>query len=162
MESYPVNIDAAQLLRWLKAESAIAPGTFRITASRSQELQELPGINEAHLGDEEREDLSEVATVATLEIAPAHPHEGWQLKITVEDELGPRMVNGSAGEQAIDLGTFYSEFIRSGRGVANVVAEVDDPAARQRLTRLLAEIERNRHVPDGSAPSAAKPPRREK
>ncbi len=162
MESYPIDIDAAQVLRWLKAESAIAPGTFRIAASRSQEARTLAVTNEAHLGDEEREDLGEIDTIATLEIVPVHAHEGWRLKVIVEDEVGPRMVDESADEHAIDLGTFYGEFIRRGRGVANVVAEVDDPAAKQRLTRLLVDIERNRHVRDGGESSAAKPPRRER
>ena len=165
METYPVDIDPAQVLRWLKAESEAAPASFRITVSRGQEVREIPAEEEAHLGDTEREDLSEVATIATLEIAPVHANEGWQLKVIVEDELGPRLSGGSVGgdgEQAIDLGTFYKEFIRSGRGIANVVAEVEGPAARARLTRLLGTIEKNRHVPDGGASSAAPPHRRKK
>lgn len=165
METYPVDIDPAQVLRWLKAESEAAPATFRITASRGQEVREIPVGEEAHFGDTEREDLSEVATIATLEIAPVHANEGWQLKVIVEDELGPRLAGGSVGgdgEQAIDLGTFYSEFIRPGRGIANVIAEVEGPAARARLTRLLGTIEKNRHVPDRGATSAAPPHRRKK
>ena len=39
-------------------------------------MREIPTRKEFHLGDEEREDLSEVATVATLEIAPRHTNEG--------------------------------------------------------------------------------------
>lgn len=50
-----------------------------------------------------------------------------------------------------DLGNFYNEYIRSGRGTANVVVEVNDPTARARVTRLLDAIEKNRHVPDHSA-----------
>jgi hypothetical protein len=161
MQTYPVDIDPAQVLRWLKAESEAAPGTFRITASRSQDVREIPAAEEARLGDIEREDLSEVATIATLEIAPTHANEGWQLKVVVEDELGPRLAGGAGGgEQPIDLGTFYSEFIRPGRGIANVIAEVEGPSARARLTRLLATIETNRHVPDRGASPAAPPHRR--
>jgi hypothetical protein len=152
METYPLDIDPAQVLHWLKRENEIAPSTFRFAARRSQEVRELPTAPEAHLGDEEREDLSEIATVATLEIAPAHGNEGWQLKVVVEDELGPRMLDGGGGgEQAIDLGTFERAFIRRGRGIANVLAEVEGPAARARLTRLLGAIEKNRHVGDGGA-----------
>jgi len=150
METYPLDIDPAQVLRWLKQESEIAPSELRIAARRAQEVRQLPTTREAHLGDEEREDLSEVATIATLEIAPVHASEGWQLTVVVEDELGPRMLNGSAGdgEQAIDLGTFEREFIRRGRGIANVFAEVEGPAARARLNRLLGAIEKGRHVAD--------------
>ena len=158
METYPIDIDPGQVLRWLKAESEAAPGTFRISARRRQEVRELPAEDQGHLGDVEREDLSEVASVATLEIAPVHAHEGWLLRIVVEDELGPRMVDAAGdGEQAIDLGAFYSEYVRPGRGIASVVAEVEDAAARHRLNRLLAEIEKNRHVPDGAESLAAKP-----
>ena len=161
METYPVDIDPAQLLRWLKSESEAAPATFRVTGTRSQERRALPVGSEAHLGDEEREDLSEIATVATLEIGPAHVHEGWLLKVVVEDELGPQIADGGAGgEQGIDLGTFYGEFIRQGRGIANVVAEVEGPAARQHVTRLLAAIEKNRHVPGAGDLQRRKAPRR--
>ena len=113
------------------------------------EVREIPARREYHLGDEEREDLSEVATIATLEIAPAHAGDGWLLTVTVEDEIGPRVFGEGAApeaEQQIDLGTFYSTFIRPERGTANVVAEVDSPSARASVTRLLSSIERNRHA----------------
>ncbi len=153
VETYPVDIDPGQVLRWLKRESEISPTSFRIVARRTQEVREFPPTKEAHLGDEEREDLSEVATLATLEIAPVHANEGWQLKIVVEDELGPRMSqgDGSDGEQTIDLGTFDHEFMHRGRGIANVLAEVEGPAAQARLDRLLGAIERDRHVGDGGS-----------
>jgi hypothetical protein len=153
METYPLDIDPAQVLRWLKRESEVSPATFRIAARRTQEVRELPIAKEAHLGDEEREDLSEVATVATLEIAPAHANEGWQLKVVVEDESGPRTLDGRGvdDEQTIDLGTFDHEFIRRGRGIANVFAEVEGPAGRARLDRLLGAIEKDRHAADGGS-----------
>ena len=81
---------------------------------------------ESHLGDEEREDLSEIATIAALEIAPAHASDGWLLRVVIEDEVGPRVPDGNTGaggEHRIDLGTLYHEFIRPGRGSVNVVAE---------------------------------------
>ena len=96
----------------------------------------------------EREDLTEIATIATLEIAPVHAEDGWLLSVVVEDEVGPRLSNGSAGgeaEQQIDLGTFYEEFIRPGRGNATVTAEIADPAAKEHLARVLQAIETNRH-----------------
>jgi hypothetical protein len=72
------------------------------------------------------------------------------LTIVVEDESGPRIPEkGTApeGEQAIDLGTFYHDFIQPGRGSASVYAEVEGPAAEARMTSLLETIERNRHSP---------------
>jgi hypothetical protein len=149
MESYPVDIDPAQVVRWVKAEGEAAPSTLRVSGKRSQVVDELPLRQETHLGDAEREDLAEVETVATLEIAPSHASEGWLLSIVVEDEIGPRQSYSEAGgptEQSLDLGAFYKEFIRPGRGTANVIAQVQDSAAKVRLTRLIEAIETNRHT----------------
>jgi hypothetical protein len=155
MESFPVDIDAKhdidakQIVRWIMAEQAAAPSTFKTIARRTTEVRGIPARSEFHLGDEEREDLSEVATIATLEIAPAHASDGWLLTVTVEDEVGPRVSGEETAtetEQQIDLGTFYSTFIRPERGTATVVAEGDRPSARRSLTRLLDTIERNQHA----------------
>jgi hypothetical protein len=128
MESYPVDIDPEQVVRWVKAEHDASPSTFRLLARRVREVRQIPARRELHLGDEEREDLSEIATIATLEIAPTRTGDGWLLAVVVEDEAGPRVSDREVtepAEQAIDLGTFYNEFIRTGRGLANVVAEVE-------------------------------------
>jgi hypothetical protein len=150
MQTFPVDIDPEQIVRWVMAERKAAPSSLRTLARRGAEIREIPSRREYHLGDEEREDLSEVATVATLEIAPIHASEGWLLTVVVEDEAGPRLAgkdSGVGGEQTIDLGTFYSEFMRPGRGTASVVAEVEDSAAEGRLNKLLNAIETNRHAP---------------
>ena len=158
MESFPVDIDAEQIVRWIIAEQAVTPSPFKTTARRTVEVREIPERREFHLGDEEREELSEVATIATLEVAPAHASDGWLLTVTVEDEIGPRVSGGERAaetEQQIDLGTFYNTFIRPGRGTANVVAVVDGSSARRSLTRLLNMIERNQHAV-ARRPSTAK------
>lgn len=152
METYPVDLDAGQILRWVMIEQRTAPSTFRITARRATEVQDIPLRKELRLGDEEREDLREIATIASLEIAPFHAHDGWRLTIVVEDEAGPQISErtAAAGEdEEIDPGAFYEEFIRPGRGTANVTAEVEDSAAKARVTRLLASIETNRHGSGG-------------
>jgi hypothetical protein len=131
------------------AEQAASPSTFKTTARRMTEAREIPARSEYRLGDEEREDLSEVPTLATLEIAPAHARAGWVLTVTVEDEIGPRVSGARPAaetEQQIDIGTFYNMFIRPDRGTANVVAEADGPSARANVIRLLDAIERNRHA----------------
>jgi len=148
MEAYPVDIDPGQVARWVKAECEITPAAFSISARRSREVREIPVRAETHLDDAEREDLTEVATIATLDIAPVHASDGWLLSVVVEDEVGPRVSNGDTSgdaEQQIDLGTFYKEFIRPGRGSANVVAEVENLEAKEYLTRLINAIETNRH-----------------
>jgi hypothetical protein len=155
METYPIDADPEQVVRWLKAECEAAPSAFRIDARRTREVRAIPVRREDHLGDEEREDLSEIASVATLEIAPVHAADGWLLRIVVEDEVGPRISDrdiAGEGEQRIDLGTFYTEFIRPSRGNAYVVVEVEGPPSRARIAHLLKAIETNRHstADDGS------------
>lgn len=158
MQTFPVDIDAEQIVRWIMAEQSAAPMSFRVSARRTMEARELPARRELHLGDEEREELSEIATVATLEIAPVRASDGWLLTVVVEDELGPRVSDRSTtteAEQEIGLGAFYAEFIRPGRGTANVFAETESGAGEARVTQLLEKIETNRHAPDRSASKGA-------
>jgi hypothetical protein len=146
--TYPIDIEPEQIVRWLVAEQEATPSLFRFDARRAVELRDISPRPEYHLGDEEREDLSEVDTVATLEVTPTHASDGWSLKVTVEDEAGPRVAAGessTAPEQQIDLGTFYHQFIRSGRGIATATAEVQDSAAERHLNQLLGAILVNRH-----------------
>ena len=148
METYPVDVDAAQVARWVKDELEVAPSTLRISARRSREVRDIPLRQEFHLGDEEREDLTEVETIATLEIAPLHTSEGWLISVVVEDEVGPRVSLGdesAAAEQRIDPGTFYHDFIRPGRGIANVFVAVENATAKDHVNRLISAIETNRH-----------------
>ncbi len=148
MATYPIDIEPEQIVRWLVAEQTATPSLFRFHARRAVELRDIAPRPEYHLGDEEREDLSEVETVATLEVTPARATDGWSLKVTVEDEAGPRLATGEAGiapDQQIDLGTFYHEFIRSGRGIATATAEVQDTSAERHLNQLLDAILVNRH-----------------
>jgi hypothetical protein len=147
MQTYPIGLDPAQIVRWALAERQAVPTSLRLFARRRLEVRDIPMRKEYHLGDEEREDLSEVATIATLEISPAQANGGWRLTIEVEDESGPRIGSGfdASTDEPIDPGAFYKEFIRQGRGTASVTAEVDNDAAEAQLARVLETIERNRH-----------------
>ncbi len=154
MYTYPVDIDPEQIVRWIMAEHDAAPNIFKISARQTVETREIPERREFHLGDEEREDLSEVAVDATLEIAPARADDGWLLRIIVEDEAGPRLgyrQSDVPSEQEIDIGSFYQQFMRRGRGLATVVAEVDNSAAERRIRKLLDDITVNRHLGKGKA-----------
>lgn len=146
MEIYPVDIDPEQVVRWLLAEQATGPLSLQLNARRLSEVQEIPARQEFQLGDDEREDITEVATMATLEIAPLQTSDGWRLTVVVEDEAGPRLVG--ATEQPIDLETFYRQFLRSGLGTASLTAEVEGPDGEAHLAGLLSAIETNSH-PEG-------------
>lgn len=148
MESYPVDTDPEQVVRWLMVEQRLGAPLLEITARRGLEAQDIPAQQDLRLGDEEREDLSDAETVATLEIAPIHAGDGWRLTVIVEDEPGSRDPDEVSEDEAIDLETFYSEFVRPGRGTARLVAEVEGPDAEARLARLLAAVETNAHPHD--------------
>ena len=76
MEPFSVDVDPRQIVRWVIAEHRITPSSLKIVARRTSEECQIPDRRELHLGDEEREDLSEIATIATLEIAPVHASDG--------------------------------------------------------------------------------------
>jgi hypothetical protein len=75
MQTYPVDTDPEQIVRWVIAEHQVSPSTLKTVARRTTEVQEIPARRELHLGDEEREDLSEVTTVATAPSTVEKDHE---------------------------------------------------------------------------------------
>jgi len=76
-ENFPIDIDPAQVVRWIIAEQGAAPRALKTSARRVTEVQEIGARSEFHLVDEEREDLSEFATIVALEIAPTHERDSW-------------------------------------------------------------------------------------
>jgi hypothetical protein len=149
METYPIEIEPEQMVDWIMPESRVSPSEFEVSARRTIEPRELPTSKELRLGEEEREDLSEIAAVGTLQIAPAHSGGGWRLTVVVEDEFGPRIFDESQAteeEQEIDVAAFYDLFIRPSRGNASAIIEVDSPAANARVSRLLVDIEMDRYA----------------
>lgn len=155
MQTYPLDVDPEQLIRWIIAERATNPSRFKLAANRVAEEREIPLRKELRLGDEAREDLSDVATVATLELAPAHD-EGWSVTVVVEDDFGPQFADDAPQENAegeLDLETFFEEFIRPGRGTTAIVAKAQTPAAKERLSFLIADVIRDRHAPSSGGTS---------
>ena len=151
MEPFSVDIDPKQIVRWVIAEHRITPSSLKIVARRTTEERQIPARPELHLGDEEREDLREIATVATLEIAPAHPSDGWLMTIVVEDEIGPRgpgrgtMVENDQPDRSGDLlQPIHSPGTRN-RDSRRARQTMPRPTAR--LSSLLASIENDRHGP---------------
>ena len=66
MEPFPVDIDPKQIVRWIMAEHRIEPSSLKIVARRTAEERQIPARADLHLGDEEREDLSEIAAMTKL------------------------------------------------------------------------------------------------
>jgi hypothetical protein len=76
MESYPVDVDPAQVVPWLKAAKERSPSALRSPRSAAGKCAKFRLGRNLHLGDEEGEDLNEIETVATLEVAPTHSADG--------------------------------------------------------------------------------------
>lgn len=151
MSSYPVDIDPEQVVRWLIVERQRGTSDLEITVRRSNETQPIQPRAKDRLGDAEREDLHDEATVARLEVSPVHASKGWRLVIEVEGEpqsLEPEEEFEEDGEEPIDLDTFYLQYMRSGHGTARISAETEGPAAEVQLSELLQAIGTDAHVPE--------------
>jgi hypothetical protein len=153
METYPVDLDAGQIVRWILAEQREAPSTFRISASRTTEVRDIPLRKELRLGDEEREDLTEVATVATREIEPYHSEEGWKLTIVAEDEAAPRAP--TTRPPGVMQSTRDEKWVSNARGVPSPSKRErsggsNGPRQQDERPTALASESARRPRPDGS------------
>lgn len=148
MELYPVDVEAKQIVRWLMDEKRRDALGLLVTATRSYQGNPLGPSEDSRLGETEREDLSEVTEVGLLEVTPRQRPGRWTLRIRVEDDIGPGLPEDEpvpAGEEEIDLATFYEEFVGQDRGLAEVSAEAEGYDGKESLVRLLDAILKDRH-----------------
>jgi hypothetical protein len=148
VETYPVDVEAEQIVHWLTDEARLKAFDLLVTVTRSYQKGELGPGEDARLGEVEREDLGEISEVGLLEVTPRQKPSLWTLRIRVEDDIGPGLPEDEpvpTDEEEIDLATFYEEFIKADRGLADVSAEVEGPAAKASLTKLLEAILEDRH-----------------
>jgi hypothetical protein len=59
-------------------------------------------------------------------------------------------------EEELDLPTFYEEFIKASRGLAEVTVEADSPAAKASFNRVLEAILTDRHQRGKTEPAPVK------
>ena len=90
METYPVDLEASQIVRWLIDEERRGTLQLRVTATRSYAVEALEKADLDQIG-EEVEDLNDILAIGTLEVRPPVPKNGWVLRIRVEDRIGPRV-----------------------------------------------------------------------
>jgi hypothetical protein len=149
MTVYPLDVEAEQVVRWLMDQQASNGHDLEIRASRAYTMVENAREQEPTLGDEEKEDLTEVTVTGTLEVVPRHHPDGWVLRMRVEDELAPRSLDDDElpeGEEEIDLAAFNELFVLPQTGTSFVEAEAGTPEDWERFQVLLAEILTNRHA----------------
>jgi hypothetical protein len=148
VETYPVDVDAEQVVLWLLDEERLHAFDLLVRTTRSYQRSALAESEDSRLGDTEREDLGENAEVGLVEVRPRRRPSLWALRIRVVDDIGPALPDDEpvpAGEEEIDLPTFYDEFIKADRGLSEVSAEVEGPGAEGSLTRVLDAMRKDRH-----------------
>ena len=148
MEPYPVDVEAKQIVRWLMDEARRPAFDLLVTATRAYHRSALGAGEDSRLGEAEREDLSEITEVGLLGVTPREKPSGWTLRVRVEDDIGPGLPEEEpvpAGDEEIDLATFYEEFIAADRGLAEVSAEAEGTDAKASLVRVLDAILKDRH-----------------
>jgi len=146
VETYPVDIAPEQVVRWLMVEGRLHAFDLLVSATRSFEPGELAG--DERLGGEEREEVSEISEVGLLEVMPRQKPHIWTLRVRVEDDIGPHLPEDEPipeTEEEPDVPTFYEEFIKADRGIAEVSVEVDSPAAKASFNRVLEAMLTDRH-----------------
>lgn len=149
METYPVDLDARQIVLWLLEEKRRGALGLKTIATRSYIPEGVTNFGSQNVS-EDAGDLSDVLAVGELEVAPPAARDGWTLRIRVEDRLGPRLPDdGDApeGEQEIDLATFAADFILPERGIAEVELDAADARAKASFTRLFNRMVIDEHRP---------------
>ena len=147
METYPVDLEASQIVRWLIDEERRGTLQLRVTTTRSYAVEALEKADLDQIA-EEVEDLNDILAIGTLEVRPPVSKNGWMLRIRVEDRIGPRVPEDEDApeeEEEIDLQTFEADFILPGRGTADISLEAEDAHAKASFTRLLNHMLRNEH-----------------
>jgi hypothetical protein len=147
MKTYPVDLEAQQIVRWLIEEQRRGALSFDTVASRCYVTEDLEN-SETQRFSEDAEDLSDVLAVGVLEIRPSAAHDGWVLRIRVEDRLGPRLPEDEdvpGEEEEIDLAAFETEFIQPGRGIPEVLLDAEDAHAKARFSRVFKQMLTGEH-----------------
>lgn len=147
MTEYGLDIDAAQIVHWLKDELAAGRRRkLKIRATREYSTEPVAELDEAGIGEDQ--DVASLTTIGTLEVQPVDVEHPWVLRVRVEDVVGPHLPEDeSVPEDAeeIDLETFNSDFIAPDTGAAYVSLESETPQGKHAFDRLLSEMIVDRH-----------------
>jgi hypothetical protein len=148
MESFSLDIEPQQVVRWLQEEQRAGRLPVQVRATRDYAAQAIdPPIED--IGGDATDPLGEVTAIGVLEVRPLVPAEGWLLLVRVEDDAGARLPEDEPvpdGEEEIDLETFNAEFIAPERGTASVSLEVENDTSTSRFEPLLRSMLQNLHA----------------
>jgi hypothetical protein len=149
LPTYPVDIAAEQVVRWLLEEQRSGYLPVEVRATRQYVSEPLDRPEDVGLGDEDKADLGDILAVGILEVSPPPGKNGWMLSIRMEDPLGPRRPEDEPvpeGEEEIDLQTFEADFISSSRATEDITLDAETAEARAHFEALFADLLRDRHA----------------
>lgn len=145
MAEYALDLDAGQIVHWLKGEAAARRRRkLDLRATREYSAEPVPG-------DPENGDEPEVATLTTtgiLEVQPVDVEHPWMLRIRVDDVVGSHLPEDeSVPEDAEEIGLddFYEDFIVPDTGTIYVSLVAETPEGKHAFDRILPEIVTDRH-----------------
>ena len=147
VETYPIDLEASQIVRWLIDEQRRGTLQVNVAATRSYVVEAFERADLAQMG-EDAADLNDVLAIATLEVRSAGGKNSWVLRIRVEDRVGPRLPedeDAPDGEEGIDLQTFEADFIKPDPDAAEVTLEAENAHAKANFTKLFNHMLRNEH-----------------
>lgn len=148
METYPVDLEASQIVRWLIEEKRRGKLDLNVAATRSYVAEDFEEADLSQFSDADAADLSDVLAVGLLEVRPPNGKNGWVLKIRVEDRIGPRLPDDEdapEGEEEIDLETFEAGFIAPDPDAAEVTLEAENAHAQADFIKIFNHMLRNEH-----------------
>lgn len=147
MTEYGLDVDAGQIVHWLKDDAAAGRRRkLYVRATREYSADPVENPEENGLGDDE--EAAVLATTGILEVRPRDVEHVWVLQIRIEDVVGPHVPEDeSVPEDAeeIDLDAFLVDFILPDRGTVDVTVKAETVAAKRAFDRLLNEIITDRH-----------------
>ena len=147
MTEYGLDVDAGQIVHWLKDEQAAGRRRkLELRATREYAAEPVTDLDEAGIGDEQ--DVATLTTTGTLEVRPSGVEHVWALRVRVDDVVGSHLPEDeSVPEDAeeIDLDTFYEDFIVPDSGTVYVSVMAETPQAKHAFDRLLSEMITDRH-----------------
>ncbi len=79
METYPVDLEASQIVRWLIDEERRGTLQLRVTATRSYAVEALEKADLDQIGEEV--EVNDILAIGTLEVRLPSRKIGWVLRI---------------------------------------------------------------------------------
>jgi hypothetical protein len=146
MLEYESELNPEHLVSWVMQECDREPS--RVTWQASVEYSAGDDAEVSAKDPEDDAGIHLISRIGTLEISPTESSEGWSLRVQMTDNSSERLRDDMSvpdAPEAIDLATYYREFVvpDAVTGVVTILAETEE--AMDLAQRFIAEIVNDRH-----------------